>query len=72
MENSFEEYKTEEPKIEEPKRSSTPPKKSNGSDAWFSWYEEEIRERIANGQTFDKIKKELKITHVEKFLNNER
>lgn len=62
----------ETPKVEEKKRSSTPPKKSDGVDAWFNWYREEIRERIAKGQTLGDVKKELNISHVEKFLNNER
>lgn len=69
--NNFEAPK-EETKKEEPKRSENPPKKSEGIDAWFNWYRDEIRDRVAKGETFDNIKKDLNITHVEKFLNNER
>ena len=62
-------------KIQEPKkpsRSKTPPKKANDAHAWYNWYADEIRERLANGQTIDEIKSDLKITYAEKFLNEKR
>lgn len=65
-----------EPKLETEikiqKRPTNPPKKSDDFDAWFNWYKEEIKDRIVNGQTFEQIKKELNISHVEKFINNEK
>lgn len=64
------EIQIEEPKI--PTRSSTPPKKSEDYNKWFDWYQEEIRERLAKGENYGKIRKDLNILHIDKFMNNER
>ena len=66
------EKKTKKSEPKKPSRSATPPKKSNDQKAWHKWYEEEIRERIAEGHTLDKIKSDLNITHVDKFLNERK
>ncbi len=56
----------------ENKRSENPPKKSENYEGWFTWYQDEIRERISNGQSKETICCELKIGSIDKFINNER
>jgi hypothetical protein len=50
----------------------TPPQKNDDLDAWFTWYQNEIKNRIQQGQSFEQIKKELNISHVQKFIDGKK
>lgn len=51
-----------------PRRTKEPQKKSD-REAWLSWYKEEIAERILKGESSNKIKEDLGITSIERFLD---
>lgn len=59
-------------KAQKSKRSEKAPHKSGDVEAWKTWYREEIMEMIKKGKSHDDIKKELKITHLNMFLDNEK
>lgn len=46
--------------------------KKNNQDNWYAWYKAEVMDRIKDGQSHEEIRKELNITHVDKFINNEK